>query len=343
MKKRADGRYVKVITDPKTHKRISFYGATEREIYKKILEYTEKQENGRTFAEVADEWWEEAEPELSSQTVGGYRAALKRSTEYFGNDNIKDITPRDVQQFLKILASQNFATKTIANYRIVLNQIFNFAIIPGDIQYNPCASVKIPRGSGKTTRDPATTKDEQKILDSDNPWLFPLFALLTGLRKGEILALQWKDIDFEENTIEITKSVEHINNRPHIKPPKTEQGYRTVPLLDKLKEKLLPIVSNPEHYIFSDDGGKSPLHKQRYNVLYARYCEEVGISCTAHQLRHSYATVAVEEDINPKDLQNALGHADISTTMNIYAAARKKSIQKVATKLNAKYNSKSIL
>jgi integrase len=97
--------------------------------------------------------------------------------------------------------------------------------------------------------------------------------------------------------------------------------------------------SEPEHYVFSDDGGKSPLYKQRYNRLYELYSEAVGITCTAHQLRHSYATIAVEEDVNPKDLQNALGHADISTTMNVYAEARKRSIEKVAEKLNAKYKS----
>ena len=184
---------------------------------------------------------------------------------------------------------------------------------------------------------PAATCDEEKILKSDHPWLFPLVALLTGLRKGEILALQWKDVDFEEKTISVTKSVEHINNRPYIKPPKTESGNRLVPLLTILAERLAPLKSKPNHYIFSDDGGISPLHKQRYNRLYQLYSESVGISCTAHQLRHSYATITVEEDVNPKDLQNALGHADISTTMNVYAAARKRSTQKVAAKLNAKF------
>ena len=339
MKKRADGRYVKVITDPVTHKRVSFYGATAREVNQKLLEYERKKTTGKTFAEVADEWWEEAEPELATQTVGGYRAALKRAKEHFGTDYIKDITAKEIYAFLKILASQQFAQKTIANHRIVLNQIFTFAILDEDnnLLYNPCTSVKIPKGTGKTTRDPASATDEEKIIASDHPWLFPLFALLTGLRKGEILALQWKDIDLDNNMIEVTKSVEHINNHPHIKPPKTENGNRFVPLLDMLKQKLLPHVSHPEHYIFSNDGGISPLHKQRYNVLYERYSKDVGITCTAHQLRHSYATIAVEEDINPKDLQNALGHADISTTMNVYAAARKRSVEKVAAKLNERY------
>jgi integrase len=235
---------------------------------------------------------------------------------------------------------EEYAGKTIANQRIVLNQIFNYAIIEKDIEINPCAAVKVPKGANakKTVRKSATYTDEQKILESDHPWQFPAFALLTGLRKGEILALQWKDIDFENNTISVYKSVEHIQNHPNIKPPKTEAGNRLVPLLSILAERIYPLRSDPEHYVFSTDGGKSPLYKQRYNRLYQLYSEAVGITCTAHQLRHSYATIAVEEDINPKDLQNALGHADISTTMNVYAEARKRSVEKVAEKLNAKYS-----
>lgn len=337
MKKRADGRYVKVITDPKTKKRVSFYGTTVREVNQKLLEYEVKQESGRTFAEVANEWWEEAEPELSVQTVSSYRACLNRSVAHLGDLPLKTIEPKDILTFFKRLALENFTQKTIANHRIVINQVFNRAVIEGDIQYNPCTSVKIPKAKKNTVRPPATSTDEEKILNSDHPWLFPLFALLTGLRKGEILALTWEDIDFENNVISVTKAVEHINNRPHIKPPKTESGNRYVPLLDKLKEKLLPIKGKPKHYIFSQDGGKEPIHKQTYNVLYEKYSKAVGITCTAHQLRHSYATVAVEEDVNPKDLQNALGHADISTTMNVYAAARKRSVEKVAEKLNQKY------
>lgn len=339
MKKRADGRYVKVITDPKTHKRISFYGKTAKEVNQKILDFQYQAEHGRLFKAVAEEWWEEAETDLAAQTVGGYRKALKRAIEYFGDYLISDIQPKDILQLFKRMQLEEYAAKTIANQRIVLNQIFNHAIIQQDITFNPCASVKIPKNAKKTVRKSATGDDERKILDSDHPWQFPAFALLTGLRKGEILALQWKDIDFEEKTISVYKSVEHINNHPHIKPPKTEAGNRLVPLLDLLSDRLRPLKSHPEHYVFSDDEGKSPLYKQRYNRLYELYSESVGITCTAHQLRHSYATIAVEEDVNPKDLQNALGHADISTTMNIYAEARKRSIEKVASKLNAKYTS----
>lgn len=337
LQKRADGRYQRSITD-KNGKRVYFYGTSERELNRKIMEYQEAQARCRTFGEIADLWWGETYEQLASQTVKGYKPALARAVEEFGEDPIDVIQPKDIQSFFKVMALKGFTAKTIANHRIVLNQIFNYAIVEGDIQYNPCSSVKIPKTSKKSPREAASTTDEDKILQSDHEWLFPLFALLTGLRKGEILALQWKDIDFEADVIHVTKSVEHIGEEPRIKTPKTESGTRIVPLLSVLKQRIEPHKDKPDKFIFSDDGGNTPLRNKRYHKHYADYSKEVGISCTAHQLRHSYATIAVEEDVNPKDLQNALGHADITTTMNIYAEARKKSVEKVAEKLNSRFN-----
>lgn len=337
LQKRSDGRYQRSITD-KNGKRVYFYGMSERELNRKIMEYQEAQARCRTFGEIADLWWGEAYEQLASQTVKGYKPALARAVEEFGEDPIDVIQPKDIQSFFKVMALKGFTSKTIANHRIVLNQIFNYAIVEGDIQYNPCSSVKIPKTSKKSPREAASTTDEDKILQSDHEWLFPLFALLTGLRKGEILALQWKDIDFEGDVIHVTKSVEHIGEEPRLKTPKTESGTRIVPLLSVLKQRIEPHKDKPDKFIFSDDGGKTPLRNKRYHKHYADYSKEVGISCTAHQLRHSYATIAVEEDVNPKDLQNALGHADITTTMNIYAEARKKSVEKVAEKLNSRFN-----
>ncbi len=334
---RADGRLCRAITDPRTGKRIYFYGQSERELNKKIMEYTTQKARSRTFGEIAELWWDETYENLASQSLKGYKPALARAIDEFGDECIDVIQPKDIQQMFKKMSLKGYSAKTIANHRIVLNQIFNYAILEGDIQYNPCTSVRIPKEAPKTVREAASSSDEEKILQSNNAWLFPVFALLTGLRKGEILALQWKDIDFDNNLISVTKSVEHINNEPRIKEPKTKSGTRYVPLLQMLKVRLEPKRGKPEHYIFSADKGKSPLRDKTYAKLYKDYSNEVGITCTAHQLRHSYATVAVEEDVNPKDLQNALGHADITTTMNIYAMARKKSVEKVAEKLNNRY------
>ncbi len=342
LKPRSDGRLCKTITDPNTKKRIYFYGETEREINKKILEYTEKTESGRTFREIADIWWEESYEQLAGQSVSSYKPALARANNEFGNISITAIQPRDISRFLRKLASQGFAQKTISNQRMVINQIFNIAIIEGDIMYNPCASITVPKGLPKNARTAATTSDEQKVKATDYPWIFPAIAIYAGLRRAEILALQWKDIDFENNIIHVTKSIEHVGDSPRIKKPKTEAGIRMVPLLTPLKNKLLQQLDScsplSSDYIVSDDG-KKPLTKRRYATLYSHYQKEVGITCTAHQLRHSFATVAVENGVDIKSLSEILGHKQISTTLDIYTDFRKASLDRSRDALNKAFES----
>ena len=333
LKTRKDGRKRKVVNGK------TFYGKSEREIELKILEYQEATAHGRTFAQVADEWWGDTYDTLAYQTVKVYKPALRRALDEFGNKSIKDIQPRDIQRFLKNMAKKDFAQKTVSNQRMIINQIFASAILSGDIIYNPCASSVSPKGLKKEERDPASPEDEARILSTDYAWQLPYIALLTGLRKGEILALQWKDIDFDNNTISVTKSVYHEGDRAYIKAPKTRAGTRTVPLLSLLKERLLMLKGDPEHYIISDTGEK-PLTNRRYITEYNHYKAAVGISCTVHQLRHSYATIAVEQEVQPKALQGILGHTSLNMTLGIYAKYRDKMTEQAAEKLNERFTAK---
>lgn len=337
MKKRADGRYVKVITDPKTKKRVSFYGKSVREVNQKILEYKIAEERGRTFGEIADEWWQNAEPRLAAQSLSAYRPALKRAVKEFGDTPVKDITPRDIDRYMRALATQGYAAKTISNRRIVLNKVFTYAIVEGDINYNPCAAIEIPQGLPKKRRPAASLSDEEKIKSTDDLWLFPQIAIYSGLRKGEILALKWSDIDFNDDLIYVTKSVAHEGDKPYIKMPKTEAGCRIVPLLAPLRAKLITAKGNMNDYVISDTG-KTPLTKRRFETLYKHYQQNVGITATAHQLRHSFATVAIENGVDMKSVSEILGHKQISTTLDIYTDFRKAAIERSRTALNNAFN-----
>lgn len=335
LKPRADGRYRKSITD-KNGKRIYFYGSSEREINKKILDYEEKQSIGRTFSEVADEWWEEAEPRLAGQSICVYKPALRRALDQFGETPIKEIAPKDVARFMRILSARGYAQKTVSNQRIVISGIFNHAIIEGDVLYNPCTAVTVPKGLPKGHRDAASTVDERKIKTTDHPWLFPLIAIYSGLRKGEILALEWKDVDFDSDIIYVTKSVAHEGVKPYIKTPKTEAGRRLVPLLLPLKEKLLA-ARKDNGYIISTTGD-SPLTKKEFETLYKHYKRDVGITATAHQLRHSFATVAIENGVDIKSVSEILGHKQISTTLDTYTDFRKVALERSRAALNTAFS-----
>ena len=330
---RADGRLCKAIVDPRTHKRVYFYGKTEREINKKIMLYTQKAQIGRSFSEIADEWWEEAEPKLALQSVRSYKLAMSRAVTFFNDTPAKDIIAKDIQKYLNNLATQGYSLKVVSNHRMVVNRILDYAVMEGDIDMNPCASVKTPTALPKSTREAASRSHEQINKDNSDLWLFPFFALMTGMRKGEILALTWKDIDFDRNYIHVTKSVAHDGDRPIVKTPKTEAGNRIVPLLLPLRNELIKHIGKPDEYIISDDG-KTPLTNRRFITLYDHYRKATGITATAHQLRHSFATIAFEADLDPKSVQEILGHKQLSTTMDIYTQFREKKLSAAADLLN---------
>ena len=114
MKKREDGYYVKTVTvtAPSGKKvRKSFYGKTQRELTRKMTEFKEIDERGRTFGEVAKDWWEEAEPELAIQTVHGYKVGLDRAIGEFGDTAIKDISARDISLYLAKLAEDDIQSQ----------------------------------------------------------------------------------------------------------------------------------------------------------------------------------------------------------------------------------------
>ncbi len=215
----------------------------------------------------------------------------------------------------------------------VVRLVFRFAYIKGYIASDPTQYVSTPKGQASKKREPLTDEEIAVVRNSVDCTfgLFPYFLLYTGLRKGEALALQYKDIDFEHKEIHVTKSVYHIGNKPYIKGTKTQNSVRSVVLLDILAE-MLP-RGNADEYVFHDTENKL-LSGSGYHRRWDKYCEETGLSITAHQLRHTYATILFEADIDVKDAQHLMGHSDIALTRNIYTHIRSSRLHETAEKLN---------
>lgn len=321
LKRRADGRYVKNVIDPKTGKRKSLYGKTERELNRNLLAFYERLEHGRSFADVADDWWDDTEPRLSPNTIHGYDVAMRRAVEAFGEFPIGDITTRDIQQFIKMFAGHGaaqFARKTVSNQLLIIRQIFAWAVDEGEIDTNPATAVKLPKGLKSGKRTAASAEDEDIIKQTPDLWLLPYFILYTGLRKGEALALTGADIDLENRTIKVTKSVYFDSNIPYIKEPKTEAGTRTVPILAPLLPYMPKDLKEDEYLFPSSKSPKQPMARSLYMIRMGQYHKATGTTFGVHQLRHSYASILYECGIDPKTAQALLGHADIETTLGIY-------------------------
>ncbi len=311
MKKRADGRYQKAITI--NGRKQFFYGKSPADVNKKILAYEEKQEQGRLFKEVAEEWYDNIVNEISPTTERGYLPAKNDAINKFGDVPIKEITTIQINNYLLEFKVKGYAYKTVLTKLQIIRQICDFSILKGDILINPAIAVKIPKNLPRTTREVPDQADIEKIKRSD--CLVALIALYTGCRKGEIFALSSKDIDFETNEITINKSVYYKNNRAYIKQPKTKAGIRTIPLLEPLKTALQTAKIKGD--LFINDKGELLTEKQA-RKLWLDFCAQYDVKCTMHQLRHAYATRLYELDIDEKSAQDLMGHADIQTTKNIY-------------------------
>ncbi len=333
--KRKDGRYRQVVDGR------AFYGKTRRELQQKIDEYEDDKHAPKTFKTIADEWWEDTVDGLANQTLKGYKPALKRAIDIFGDMDISKITAADIHRFYKKLKALEFSYKTISNHKTIINQIFDLALIKGYIVYNPVAHVKLPRALGHTERPRASQSDEGIILSHPEAWIFPFICLTSGLRKGEVLALKWQDIDFEKRIIRVTKSIEHVGVNPYEKEPKTKAGNRTVPLLSVLADALTALYKRkkpqPFYYIVSEDGLK-PLSKSVYEKKYREYQKEFGITCTAHQLRKSFASIAAENGAGIKDLQYTLGHTSSVLTLDTYVKAGENTVNNIRSAIDAGFS-----
>ena len=331
--KRKDGLWqqqVSVVVNGQ-RKQKYFYGKTKQEVLRKISAFEQEQATGPLFSKVADEYWYAAIEGLAVNSQRNYRPAYTRAKKYFGDTHITDIHPVNVRQFMThYIETQNPAKKTAGTQRQILLNIFSFAFDKGYITENPAAGLKLKKGLSQTVRDLPPDEEIRIIKNSwDKPFgMFAYWVLYTGLRRSELLALTWEDVDLEANTIRVNKTLYYVNGRAAIKPPKTAKGDRIVPLMSALRKRLEP----GEGLIFKNTYGTYIAEKQ-FQRLWGRYAEQTGIESTPHQIRHAYATMLFDNDVDAKDAQELMGHAQLSTTQNIYTHIREERRKKIRDKL----------
>ena len=314
-----------------------FYGKTDEEIDRKIAEF-EKSLNeappSRKLSLVIDDWWEEKEKQLSPNSVSSYRAKKEEIRSRFGEDPVDEITPAQILSWLNTVAAQGFSQRGVSDRKSVMKNILDYALAREEITVNPCAALPIVKGAARQKRRPASEDDvsllEQHRTDSLISRLY-YFMEYTGCRIGECIVLQQKDIDRENHKAYIYKDVAFDGNVPQVKPrPKTAAGTREVDLYDNVLE-ILPEYKDPETFVFFPDGlpHKSALQKKQ-----KKFRESIGISSTAHQLRHTYAGIMHSAEIDVKDTQARMGHANISVTQDIYTEIERAHNEKARNKAN---------
>lgn len=226
-----------------------------------------------------------------------------------------------VQGFLNTLSE--LAATTVEDYRKLLAHFLDNACEDDWIVRNPARSKRLMNPGYKSDGIQAYERDEaimlcEKIPNLENPIARIGLGLMffAGLRREEMLALRWEDVDFENNIIHVRRAAVMPIDAPIIKGTKTGVN-RPVALCDILKNILLPF-SKSTGYIVHDDKGRQ-FTKSCYKKFAKSLKEEVGISdLDARKLRHTYATYNHASGVEDKMLASLMGHADCKTTMNVY-------------------------
>ena len=342
MNKRPDGRWQKAISV--NGKRIFFYSTestekkAEKDIERQLLAFNEEQYREKhNFKKLAEAMLAEKECMVSHATYQTYKFALQRLSRFFDMD-IEDITPEMFRDLLHELSLKQMSYSAIHKTKTTFGLVLDYGIRKGLPISNYLRSIKLPKGV-KAPRIATPADDVIKTIknsvstSSFGLWAFTL--LCTGLRRGELAALQIRDIDFIANSISVNRSVEFIGNKPQLKDsPKTESGVRRIPLLSMLREPLYEHCKNQpaDNFVFS---GEAPFLASTIVNEWEKYQKEIGIKVNQHQLRHAYAKLLYRSGVDVKTAQGLLGHKNFQVTMDIYTEFDKELTEGSANKLNS--------
>ena len=348
---RKDGRYVATYTDETGRHHI--YHKDPETLYHKLQQATApKEHHVPTFREIAAQWERIHREEITQNTWDNYKPHYDDILTRHGGKQVQEVTAQDVMNHLTAAKAKGYSATVVNTIRSIYRMIFDYAIANDWAQYNPVMSVRLPKGLKRGKRTAPADDQIRKIFSAiDKPFgLFPVFLLCTGLRKSEALALTWADVDFKARQISVTKSIDYtVGASPKLKPPKTDAGYRTVPIVDVLYGHLQEAHrSSVSDYLFpappsnraGNGGGLMTL--RGYEGAWLRWCQEAGFigadgkpTITAHNLRHGTATLMFEMEVDELTAQRILGHSRIEITREIYTDLRTAQNEKSVSKFNS--------
>jgi integrase len=277
-----------------------------------------------TFREFADKWLQDyARPHLKPSTYDGYERYLNGHwIPAFGDLPLRSLTPGRIQETVNALAVRGLKAKSVNNFVVPLKKMLGDAVKWGYLQHNPAINVaRLPvRHEEMRALNPT---EVTRLLDAvaDEHRLFFELAVFTGLRRGELIGLRWKDVDWLQRRLRVQRSVWN----GQIGTPKSARSVRAVDLTPALLEHLRdarpagPDDQVGERLMFpGEDGGlRDPVSFLRWHFKPA--LKRAGLpDIRFHDLRHTYASLLILAGEHPKFVQTQLGHASITTTLDRY-------------------------
>ncbi|MDD6619819.1 MAG: tyrosine-type recombinase/integrase [Eubacteriales bacterium] len=331
---------------------------------KAIAEYEEQQnimnrcsylKNGDPTLQEWYEIWRDSFLKATAKeyTVQGYINSFENKIlPRIGNIKLKEISTVTCQQLLMDLLSNGreryvkekgsgLSVKTVKDIKIMLQTCLQKAVDEEIISSNPCKKVQLPKAPPKEMQTLKANELGAFLRETKDSGCYEFYILeiTTGLRLGEILALTWDDLDIKNKTISVNKQVQRIGSELKITTPKTASSIRTVALCDECFNQLILLRSRQRldtKLIFPSPitgGLRDPssvtrkLHRmqKRAGVPQIRF----------HDLRHSFATLSLEQGMDIKTVSHMLGHTDAGFTMNTYMHVTDNMQQTVANAMQS--------
>ena len=368
--KRSDGRWCAAYYDEAPNpKRHYVYGKTQTEVKRKLKEMREKgpiEKTKQGEEQTLAQWilyflenYKRNELKVTTYSIylGIYKKHIQNSVP--GKTKLNKLKSNQLQKLYNEKVEAGYNAKTVKHISILINSALKKAVQMKLIRENVNEMTSLPKRE-EYQAEVLTAEDVRRIFsDAKQDELYPIICLTlaTGLRKGEVMALKWNDIDFEQKELEVKGNLcrvpQEIDVNGKVKytyailSPKTKKSQRRVPLTEralealkmqqktqeKAKERYKDIYID-QNLVFASENGDflnprlfmDKYHEflNRYQLPYIRF----------HDLRHTFATLLLEAGVPPKVMQELLGHTSITTTMDIYAHVTKQGKKNAVEKLD---------
>ena len=284
----------------------------------------------KTIREIALAWKSDKQRYVKQSTYAAYALVLENHIlPAFGD--CEALSEKLVQEFVLQKLDGGLGIKTVKDMLIVLRMVMKFGVKNGWMNYQEW-DIKYPTVESNKDIEVLTVADHKKILDfiKQNFTFRNLgiyISLTTGLRIGEICGLKWSDINTDKGTITVNHTIERIyiidgeckHTELVVNTPKTKNSCREIPMNKELLAMVKPLkkVINEGFYVLTNEA--KPTEPRTYRNYYHRLMKRLDIPrMKYHGLRHSFATRCIESNCDYKTVSVLLGHANITTTLNLY-------------------------
>ena len=292
------------------------------------------------FSKVAKDWFEYKKLNVRASTLKMHRGHLKHHFQNIDNIKVNRITTAKVEKFIADKQTGGMNLTTLRKIIVTFNQVMNYAVRHKYIAYNPVRDAERPKGQGEEKKEQIRILTPSEInaffeVEEDQKYktLFML-AVFSGARQGELFGLKWTDVDWINNQIHIRRT---FNNGAWYK-PKSETSIRKIDIgpemIAELKKWKVACPPSELDLVFPNQSGNPLDHVYMLRHHFWPALKASGLpQIRFHDLRHTYASLLIEQGENIKYIQSQLGHSSPTVTLNVYAHLMKPVNQEAARRL----------